>query len=465
VGQLDDDTLVSFIAGATALVRGGESARIAASGVVASRSTRDAGHGGLAQKRGHRSPVSLIQDLTGTTRAEATKQVRLGETLAAGLADVPADVSADAGAASPCHESERPWHAVLGDALMTGRLASAQHDAIYRGLGEPPASVDPEVADAWRTAATQLIDEAAVRTVEELASAARAIRDLLDPAGAERRFDARFEGRSFRTWIDRDGTRRGSFSFDDEGGAWIDAIVASALRPRRGGPRFVDSDEKARAEELSADPRTNDQLAYDLIIDTLRAGALADAGSVFGTRQAGVRIVVTSVAHADALTGLPAVALLEDADVSLPGWLIGTRSCDAGTVTVIHDEHGHPLDLGRDARLYSAKQRVALAIRDGGCRVPACDRPASYCEAHHLDPYADGGRTDIDRGILLCRFHHMNLHHCGWRITRDGKGEFMLHKPGEAPTLLPTRLPRRYAFGDLRPPPRRFRPRRVTRRG
>jgi hypothetical protein len=148
VGQLDDDTLVSFIAGATALVRGGESARIAASGVVASRSTRDAGHGGLAQKRGHRSPVSLIQDLTGTTRAEATKQVRLGETLAAGLADVPADVSADAGAASPCHESERPWHAVLGDALMTGRLASAQHDAIYRGLGEPPASVDPEAADA-----------------------------------------------------------------------------------------------------------------------------------------------------------------------------------------------------------------------------------------------------------------------------------------------------------------------------
>ena len=131
-------------------------------------------------------------------------------------------------------------------------------------------SGDDATADfraAWETAATQLIDEAGAATVEELATAARAIRDLLDPVGARERFDARFEGRSFRTWTDREGTRRGSFAFDDEGGAWIDAIIATALRPRRGGPRFVDADEKASADELVNDPRTNEQLAYDLVID------------------------------------------------------------------------------------------------------------------------------------------------------------------------------------------------------
>ena len=52
----------------------------------------------------------------------------------------------------------------------------------------------------------------------------------------------------------------------------------------------------------------------------------------------------------------------------------------------------------------------------------------------------------------------MNLHHHGWRITRDGKDEFVLHRPGLAPLALPMRLARRYAFGDLQPPPRRFRP-------
>lgn len=471
VRRLADDGVVALIQHATMLVRGAESVRIAGSGAVAARSTRDAGHGGLAQRRGHRSSVSLIQDLTGTTRADAAKQVRLGEALAAGLAgDSMDETDAATEPATAGSKPPRPWHAVLGDALMNGKLTSAQHDAIHRGLGEPPAFGDGDgdsnahsetaaAREAWATAAAQLIEEAAVRTVEELASAARTIRDLLDPAGAERRFEERFQGRSFRTWTDRDGTRRGTFAFDDEGGAWVEAIIATALRPRRGGPRFVDPDEKARAAELVDDPRTNDQLAYDLILDVLRAGALADAEAVFGTRQAGIRIVATQTALADATAGRASVALLEDADAALPGWLVATRTCDIGTRTVTLDLIGNPLDLGREQRLFSSRQRLTLAIRDGGCRIPGCDRPASYCEAHHIDQYAHGGRTDVDRGILLCRFHHMQLHHGGWRITRDGKDDFLLHPPdGGEPVALPPRLARRYAFGDLRPPPRRFRP-------
>ena len=86
VARLADAGVVGVIADATVLVRGGETLRIAASGVVAARSTRDAGHSGLAQVRGHRNPVSLVQELTGTTRADAAKQVRLGEALAAGVA-------------------------------------------------------------------------------------------------------------------------------------------------------------------------------------------------------------------------------------------------------------------------------------------------------------------------------------------------------------------------------------------
>ena len=483
--RLSDDALVALIQQATLLVRAGESVRIAATGAVAARSTRDAGHGGLAQKRGHRSTVSLIQDLTGTTRSEAAKHVRLGEALTS-VAMPPAETSLEfpstpdgSMGAAPCATPSRPWHAVLGDALLTGTLTSAQHDAIYRGLGEPRAAQPDddrgsgagasdrahaveeeavEAAAAWETAATQLIEEAAVRTVEELRSAARTIRDLLDPVGAARRFEQRFDGRSFRTWIDRDGIRHGSIQFDDDGDAWVDAITATALRPRRGGPRFVDPTEKSRADDLVADPRTNDQLAYDLILDLLRAGALAEAETVFGTRQAGIRIVTSADAHAEALAGESAVGILEDSGATVPGWLVAQHACSNGTITVIQDAQGNPLDLGREARLYSAKQRLALAIRDGGCRIPGCDRPVSYCEAHHIDRYSEDGRTDIDRGILLCRFHHMNLHHHGWRITRTGKDDFVLHIPDKPQVVLRERLSRRYAFGDLQPPPRRFHP-------
>jgi hypothetical protein len=302
-------------------------------------------------------------------------------------------------------------------------------------------------------AATRLIEEAQHRTVEELGRQARAIRDQLDPDGARRRFDERFAARSYRTWIDQDGVRHGHIRFDDAGGAWMQAIFDAALKPRRGGPRFVDSVEHERAERLEEDPRTNEQLGYDLLIDVMRSGALADAASVFGVKQAGVR-VVTVVPRSG---GAP-VSYIEETGEPVPASFAKQRACDTSQRKCGVDEHGDPLYLGREARLFSADQKLALAIRDGGCRWNGCDRPAHYCEAHHIDPYAEGGRTDVDRGILLCRFHHMQLHHGGWRITRDGRGEFLLHPPGGAPpTELRPRLELTYAWAGIDPPPPRFR--------
>jgi len=71
VATLDDGAVVALIQAASALVRGGESLRIAGSGAVAWRSARDRGHTGLAQNRGHRSPVTFFQEITGTTRGHA----------------------------------------------------------------------------------------------------------------------------------------------------------------------------------------------------------------------------------------------------------------------------------------------------------------------------------------------------------------------------------------------------------
>ncbi|MBF4563201.1 HNH endonuclease [Microbacterium sp. VKM Ac-2870] len=483
VASLSDAAVVSLIACASALVRGGESLRIAGAGVVASRSTREHGHGGLAQTRGHRSPLSFIQELTGATRADAAKHVRLGETLTAARPDASGgdgsspDETGASGREQDC--APRPWHAALADALLAGTLTSAQHDAILRGLGQPrrvgpefegdaqdadtacgPDAETAAIAAAWAAAACRLRDEAPHRTVEELAQAARTIRDLLDPAGAERRFDERFQARSFRMWTDHDGLRRGSFTFDDEAAAWVSSIIDAALRPRRGGPRFVDEAERALADELVAGPRTNDQLCYDLMIDVLRAGTLADADAVFGTRQAGVRLVITADAASAADDERPAVGVIEDGHAALPAWLVAQHACDTGGVPCTLDTGGGPLDVGRESRLFTPRQRIALAIRDGGCRWHGCDRPPSYCEAHHIDQWQrDEGRTDLDRGILLCRFHHMQLHHGGWRVTRDGRSDFELHPPdGGPPTPLRPRLALRYAWGDLRPPPRRLLP-------
>lgn len=373
VSDLDDAAVVAVISAASGIIRAAENVRIAASGVAASRSTRDAGHSGLAQARGHRTPVSLLQDLTGVTHAEAAKEVRLGESLlaASGLGATSLIDVADAGEPDACAVIE-PWHAPLGRALLGGAISSAQHDVILRGLGEPPTGVDADashhVAEVWSLAAEQLAAEAAHRTVEELARAARTVRDRLDPDGAARRFDERFERRSFRTWTDVDGIRRGSIAFDDLGGAWMQSILDSALRPRRGGPRFVDTAERAAADELIADPRTNDQLAYDLLLDVLRAGALADSAAVFGARQAGVRVLVTADDREADADGRAAIGLIEEGLGAIPATFASQHACDTGTVECTTDRDGNPLYLGREHRLFSAKQRLVLAVRDGGCR-------------------------------------------------------------------------------------------------
>ncbi len=438
-------------------------------GVASARSTREHGHGGLVQGSGHRNTVEFLQGLTGATRGEAIRAVKVGEALLDGIADSDGTGSGssegDAGAGADGSEPARvPWHQPLRQALLAGVITTAQHDAIRRGLGDPPVidgRDDVSVTDAWEAAAAQLVAEAPGCTVEDLAGRARTVRDIADPVGAEERHQARFGQRSYRGWRDRDGLRHGRITYDDEMGEWAEHLFRTALSPRRGGPRFTTGDDKAAADALAADPRSNEQLAYDLLMDVLRTGALADAKDVYGTKEAGIRLVtmrdtVTGEhARRDAFGRLIATACTHDGNLVIPGSVIEHALCVTGTIEVLTDTHGNPLDVGRELRLYTARQRMTLAARDGGCLWPGCDRPPEYCEAHHIDPWEQGGTTDCARGVLLCRFHHLHLHNGGWRITRDDDGPFLLHPPPGAvaePTVLRSKSPLRWLWD---PPPHR----------
>jgi hypothetical protein len=80
---------------------------------------------------------------------------------------------------------------------------------------------------------------------------------------------------------------------------------------------------------------------------------------------------------------------------------------------------GDPLRMGRAIRYANRHMRRALLIRDGGCIFPGCDRPASWCDAHHVDEWDHGGPTDIDNLALQCRHHHRVTHRPSWVMTRD----------------------------------------------
>lgn len=474
---LDTDAVIEVMGSVSAVKHDADRIMTVAAAVIAERSTREKGQSGAAAERGHTSPVSLVQSISGGSRADAARAVRIGEALleASAAADRDSEVLGTGEADSADGTVTVPWHEPLGAAMLSGSLTPAKHDAILRGLGEPPAvagcpgadvgaggsgaglDVDAEaVREVWRLAAVQLIGEADGVDVEELARRARQVRDALDPVGAEERHARRFERRSFRMWTDADGIRHSHMTFDDENAAFWEAVIGAALRPRRGGPRFMTDSERAAAEEMVSDSRSNEQLAYDLVTDVFRAGALATASDVFGARQPGVRMVVVrdAIGPRDAFGRMQATGHFEDGGDPIAGSVIDRALCEVGVVQVTVDTCGNPLDVGREQRLFAAKHRLALAVRDGGCMWPGCRVPASYCEAHHIDHWSEGGRTDCDRGILLCRFHHMLLHNAGWRIRREKLGPFVLHRPpgtvGE-PIVLGSKSAVRWAWDP--PPP------------
>jgi hypothetical protein len=97
--------------------------------------------------------------------------------------------------------------------------------------------------------------------------------------------------------------------------------------------------------------------------------------------------------------------------------------CTGKSISVIFDELGNAVESGREQRLFSKRQREILAVKFGGCMDPNCERPPSFCEAHHIQHWKrDRGKTLVNNGILLCRYHHLKYHNEGWEIRRDELG-------------------------------------------
>jgi hypothetical protein len=84
-------------------------------------------------------------------------------------------------------------------------------------------------------------------------------------------------------------------------------------------------------------------------------------------------------------------------------------SCDASLVTVLEDENGKVLNIGRRARTVPASLHRALDVRDKTCRFPGCSE-TRHVESHHIEHWADGGETSLDNIAKMCKLHHTQLH-------------------------------------------------------
>ena len=88
-----------------------------------------------------------------------------------------------------------------------------------------------------------------------------------------------------------------------------------------------------------------------------------------------------------------------------------------------------PLDIGYSDSI-PASIRRAVQLRDRGCAWPRCGRPAAWCDVHHLQHKADGGKTAVSECVLLCQFHHdVCIHRRGWRLILHPDGTTTAYGP------------------------------------
>jgi Domain of unknown function (DUF222) len=403
VGSCADDELFA-LQGELGLARRRVDARAAVvAAEIARRSDRALGQQSLAARAGEVSAEKLIQKLTGATASEARALTSAGRALDA----------VEAGGAV--------WLSSVAGAVTSGELSVASAAAIATGLGEPSAAVS---GSELLEAATILVSRAATATPEDIAKAARLARARLDTDSVADLEEHRRSKRTLSWFETADGMTRLQALLDPESAAIIIGALTTALSPRRGGPRFVDPAEVQRTRSMLDDPRTNEQLAVDTLVEIVQLAArAAGSGAIFGQKSPAVRVHV----QAEALETGRGFAHFEGQSAVVSIQTAERHICLSGMLPILFDGTT-PIDAGRAQRLHSPRQRAAIAAQWNGCAWTDCHRPPQFAEVHHLDAY-NGSNTTLANGISLCRFHHMQLHANGWSIQKRPDGTYWLMPP------------------------------------
>jgi uncharacterized protein DUF222/HNH endonuclease len=298
--------------------------------------------------------------------------------------------------------------------LAAGDISPRHATVLAYGIQDLPPATAAE--------AEPVLLETAVRVdPPELRKVITYLRDVADPDGA----DARIQRQQQRRGLWASPTLEGMVAIDGLLDPEAGETLLTALEPlaRPSGAE----DERSRAQ------RRADALT-ELARRALEGGRLPQTGGV--RPQLTVTVDLVSLLGGAGMPGGAGVWV-----GPLPAETVRRLACDGAVTRVLVTRHPHPaqdgdggdlaarlraarillpatlggaptqpLEVGRATRVVSPAQRTALAVRDGGCRYPGCDRPPAWCEAHHLRHWLHGGATDLENLVLLCRAHHRAVH-------------------------------------------------------
>ncbi|CAN5342812.1 hypothetical protein BH09ACT10_BH09ACT10_16260 [soil metagenome] len=233
-----------------------------------------------------------------------------------------------------------------------------------------------------------------------------------------------------------DGTVKGGFVIPEAYADMLRTPLEAISAPRRDALKHgAPGNELGSVDDGNGDStRTYPEKmghAFLELIGHIPADRLPTSGGVGPT-------VTVNLDYTQLVSGIGAATL--STGTRIPVEQARMMACNHHILPMVFAGKPFPLELGHDARLFSRAQRIALAARDGGCAFPGCDRPPPWCEGHHAkNPWAQGGETNIDEGVLLCARHHHTIHHHGWTVHLDHHNQPWFTPPA---SVDPQRKPR-----------------------
>jgi len=310
----------------------------------------------------------------------------------------------------------------LKEALGVSGREAARQDKLARDLRDLPQTqaalsageIGPEHAQAiGRSARNGVLGDAGTTEAQLLPLARdRGAEDLSDEI---RRLEQHADRTSLETAERRAYRRRRGILVRRTDGMWdLQAMLpdehGEALATALDAFRTFDPPGTPIPEQRSPQQRTADAIV-DLVSAVLRGGQAPSSGGVLPQLN-----IVVPVEMLDPEGS--AVGELAHGGVLSAGAL-DRLLCDANLRRLLTRGDSEVLDAGRSRQQWTVAQRQALRVRDGGCRGPGCDRPVAWTHAHHLVPWSKDGPTSVDNGLLLCSFHHHQVHEGGWSVTLD----------------------------------------------
>ena len=304
-----------------------------------------------------------------------------------------------------CVGEQLPKLGAVAAALDAGSIGF-QAASVLCHLQERVAQVGAEIDQA------EWIERAQVWSLKNLAIEAAKTWHAIDPAGFDLKVEEAHERRQL--FVSECGDM---FRVD----GWLEPAAGAAVKAA------VD----ALAKPLgSRDDRTPRQRRADAL--TEMAHHFMDSG-VLPMRQ-GVRPHITVQTTIAGLKGELGAAASELGDgTPISSKTVQRLACDGSLHRVLKSD-SMVIDVGRARRTAQPAQWRGLKARHRTCAWPGCDRPIGWTNAHHVDLWEHGGRSDLRRMIPLCYHHHRLVHEGGYQVVMAGtRVEFV---PPDRPVMV-----------------------------